>query len=55
MQVVCPCRKNATDRHTDVDGPIRCSSLTLELEEHLKTEEGEEERSFVLSHSQIDY
>jgi hypothetical protein len=29
-------RKNATDKQVDTEGPIRCSSLTLEREEHLK-------------------
>jgi hypothetical protein len=33
----CPPRsKSAKDRQTDMYGPIRCSSLTLEGEEHLK-------------------
>jgi hypothetical protein len=26
-------KKNATDRQTDMDGPIRCPSLTLQREE----------------------
>jgi hypothetical protein len=29
--------KNAIDRRTDMDGPTRCSSLTLEREEYLIT------------------
>jgi hypothetical protein len=31
-------RKNATDRQTDTDGPIKCSSLTLECEDRLTTQ-----------------
>jgi hypothetical protein len=31
-----PPRKNVTDRQTDMDGPIRCSSLMLEHEEHIR-------------------
>jgi hypothetical protein len=59
MRVACLRRKNATDRQTgrqaDIDGLIRlCYSLTVEREEHIKTEEGKEERSFMLSNSQID-
>jgi hypothetical protein len=27
--------KNATERQTDMAGPIRCSSLALEREEHI--------------------
>jgi hypothetical protein len=29
-------RENAAGRQTDMDGPMRCSSLTLEREEHIK-------------------
>jgi hypothetical protein len=40
MQVEYPCRNTDPcenrDRQTDIDGLIRCSSLTLEHEEHLK-------------------
>jgi hypothetical protein len=32
-------RKNATDRQTDMDGPMKCSSLTLKREERLRTDE----------------
>jgi hypothetical protein len=35
MQVAYSHRKNATDRQTDMDGAIRCFSLTLEREDHL--------------------
>jgi hypothetical protein len=37
MQVAYPRRKNGTDRQADMDRPTRCSSLTLELKEHLIT------------------
>jgi hypothetical protein len=33
-------KKTATDRQTDMDEPIRCSSLTLEREEHLQAVAG---------------
>jgi hypothetical protein len=33
-----PPRKNATNRQTDMDESIRCSSLMLEREEHLKSD-----------------
>lgn len=36
MQTPYSRRKNATDRHTDVGGFIRCSSFTLKREKHLK-------------------
>jgi hypothetical protein len=39
MQVAYLCRKkNMTDRQTDMNGPIRCSSLMLQHEEHLKSD-----------------
>jgi hypothetical protein len=34
---VPPAKKNTSDRQTDMDEPIRCSSLTLERQEHLCT------------------
>jgi hypothetical protein len=37
MEVAYLRRKYATDRETDVDETIRCSSLTSEREEHLKS------------------
>jgi hypothetical protein len=36
MKVQYPSEKR--DRQTDMDGPIRCSSLTLQCEEHLKSQ-----------------
>jgi hypothetical protein len=35
MHVACLLEKKR-NRQTDMDGPVRCSSLTLEREEHLK-------------------
>jgi hypothetical protein len=37
MQVAYLCRKDATDRQSDMDGNMKRSSLTVQREEHVKT------------------